>query len=268
MNTFATETLINFDNNIRQIEDQIQQLQELLSQQQSERQNIQSIEQMGMSAISQIEKTLAACAQTGLTELADKFKQQIAATIGATAEEKLLTPVADAEEAIEVESPVVEPPTATTAPTDDEILEVIKTLDYEHGTDNYLPIYLYRGALPTLTRKEQDNALYHLAASDRIELSTLQEVRAYTPEQVDAGIPQDIGGRLFFIIVEEEKPAVTKQKVAASVGAAAATDIALMDFGELKDYCLNTVGLTKDDIRKYGKLTRRDTWVKALKDMS
>ncbi|NEP41942.1 MAG: hypothetical protein F6K35_22985 [Okeania sp. SIO2H7] len=83
-----------------------------------------------------------------------------------------------------------------------EILNLIRELDEELGTDNYLPIYHLRQKLqPPLLRKEVDLALYRLAAKDKIELSSLQEVRAYTPEQVEAGIPQDIGGRLFFIIV-------------------------------------------------------------------
>lgn len=87
-------------------------------------------------------------------------------------------------------------------PKDEEILNLIRELDEEWGTDNYLPIYHLRQRLqPPLSRKELDRALYRLEASDRIELSSLQEVRAYTEEQVEAGIPQDIGGRLFFIIV-------------------------------------------------------------------
>jgi len=41
-----------------------------------------------------------------------------------------------------------------------------------------------------------DQALYRLQQNDQIELSSLQHVTAYTPEQIDAGI-QDIGGPLF-----------------------------------------------------------------------
>jgi len=87
-------------------------------------------------------------------------------------------------------------------PNDEEILSLIRELDEELGTDNYLEIYHLRQRLqPPLSRKDLDLALYRLAANDKIELSSLQEVRAYTEEQVEAGIPQDIGGRLFFIIV-------------------------------------------------------------------
>lgn len=87
-------------------------------------------------------------------------------------------------------------------PNDEEILNLIRELDKQLDADNYLPMYHLRQKLqPPLSRKELDLALYRLEASDRIELSSLQEVRAYTEEQVEAGIPQDIGGRLFFIIV-------------------------------------------------------------------
>ncbi|NEP82390.1 MAG: hypothetical protein F6K39_32120 [Okeania sp. SIO3B3] len=86
-------------------------------------------------------------------------------------------------------------------PTDSDILAVIRDLDQNLGTNNYLPIFHLRHKLqPPLSRKELDRALYRLEKSDQIELSSLQEVRSYTPEQFEAGIPQDIGGRLFFII--------------------------------------------------------------------
>ncbi|HIK28638.1 MAG: hypothetical protein N3E45_13915 [Oscillatoriaceae bacterium SKW80] len=90
----------------------------------------------------------------------------------------------------------------TAAPlTDADILKVIRDLDRELGTDNYLPIYHLRQKLqPPLTREELDKALYRLQRHDKIELSSLQEALAYTPEQIEAGIPQDVGGPLFFII--------------------------------------------------------------------
>jgi len=86
--------------------------------------------------------------------------------------------------------------------TDEEILQTIRRLDQELGTDNYLPIFHLRQKLqPPLSREELDKALYRLEESDQIELSTLAEPRDYTPEQVDAGIPQISGGSLFFITV-------------------------------------------------------------------
>lgn len=85
---------------------------------------------------------------------------------------------------------------------DVEILQLIRDLDREHATDNYLPIFYLRQKLqPPLSREEVNQILYRLQRNDQIELSSLQEAIAYTPEQVEAGIPQDIGGPLFFIIV-------------------------------------------------------------------
>jgi hypothetical protein len=275
MTTFATTELNKYDSNIARIEEQINQLQQLLSQQQSERQNVQSIEQMGMSAIGQIVKTLAACNHAGLPELANSFKMQAMAVLNDGSDSSDDDAIAELP-AVDITPPTtatVSTPPAPTAPTDDEVLDIIKALDEEHMTENYLPIYLYRAALPQLTRSEQDNVLYRLAASDRIELSALQEVRSYTEEQISAGIPQDIGGRLFFIVVEDsERRSHSTQTAAkpapASVGAAAAADVGLMDFNELKDYCLGTLGLSKDEVRAYGKLTRRETWVSAIKGLS
>ncbi len=85
---------------------------------------------------------------------------------------------------------------------DPEILQLIQDLDRELATDNYLPIFYLRQKLqPPLSREEVDQILYSLQRHDLIELSSLQEAIAYTPEQIEAGIPQDIGGPLFFIIV-------------------------------------------------------------------
>ena len=87
-------------------------------------------------------------------------------------------------------------------PSDEEILQIIQELDRELGTENYLPIFPLRQKLqPPLSRKELDQALYQLQREDKIELSSLQEASAYTSEQIDAGIPQDVGGSLFFIAV-------------------------------------------------------------------
>ncbi len=87
--------------------------------------------------------------------------------------------------------------------TDEEILQIIQKLDKEIGTRNYLPIFYLREKLqPPLSRDELDKALYRLQADDKIELSTLQEANAFTPEQIDAGIVQNIGGPLFFISFE------------------------------------------------------------------
>lgn len=87
-------------------------------------------------------------------------------------------------------------------PSDSEILQAIRDLDRELGTENYLPIFHLRQKLqPPLSRDELDSALYRLEETDLIELSSLQEAIHYTSDQIDAGIPQEIGGPLFFLVV-------------------------------------------------------------------
>ncbi|MBW4611867.1 MAG: transcription factor RcaD [Desmonostoc vinosum HA7617-LM4] len=88
--------------------------------------------------------------------------------------------------------------------SDDEVLQIIGKLDKELGTENYLPIFHLRQKLqPPLSRDELDKALYRLQANDQIDLSSLQEASTYTPEQVEAGIYQNIGGSLFFISINQ-----------------------------------------------------------------
>ena len=87
-------------------------------------------------------------------------------------------------------------------PTDSEILEKIIDLDRELGTGKYLPIFHLRDKLqPPLSRKELDDALYRLQREDKLELSSLTEATHYSKEQIEAGIPQDVGGSLFFLTV-------------------------------------------------------------------
>ncbi|NJM74061.1 MAG: transcription factor RcaD [Scytonema sp. RU_4_4] len=86
--------------------------------------------------------------------------------------------------------------------SDEEILQTIQKLDRELGTDNYLPIFHLREKLqPPLSRDELDKALYRLQAKDEIDLSSLLDPTPYTPEQIDAGISQNVGGSLFFLSV-------------------------------------------------------------------
>jgi hypothetical protein len=98
-----------------------------------------------------------------------------------------------------VASEVVETPVQL---DDAGVLERIKTLDAELGTENYLPIYALRQKLE-MGREDVDQALYRLQKTDQIELSSLQETEGYTAEQIEAGIPQPIGGPLFFISLIE-----------------------------------------------------------------
>jgi hypothetical protein len=86
-------------------------------------------------------------------------------------------------------------------PSDEEVLETIRELDRKHRTDNYLPIFHLRKEF-SLSRDELDGTLYRLQKSQKIELSSLGEPRHYTEEQLEAGISQNVGGPLFFIIVK------------------------------------------------------------------
>ena len=87
-------------------------------------------------------------------------------------------------------------------PSDEKILQTIIDLDNEIGTDNYLPIFHLRNKLQQLlSRKELDDALYRLQRQDKLELSSLVEAVHYTKQQIEAGIPQDVGGSLFFLMV-------------------------------------------------------------------
>lgn len=101
-----------------------------------------------------------------------------------------------------VQPDIVLPPVVlTTKPSEEEILQIIRDLDQELGTENYLPIFHLRQKLQSLSKEELDQSLYNLERVDQIELSTLAEPRDYTPVQVDAGIAQASGSSLFFITV-------------------------------------------------------------------
>ncbi|MGK7889656.1 MAG: hypothetical protein AB4042_10005 [Leptolyngbyaceae cyanobacterium] len=87
-----------------------------------------------------------------------------------------------------------------TKPATTDIVELVQTLDHELDTQNYLPLFYLRQAVqPPLQREELDELLYQLQRQDQVELSSLQDGIAFSSEQVKAGIPQDIGGPLFFI---------------------------------------------------------------------
>ncbi len=103
-----------------------------------------------------------------------------------------LSPVADAEPSI----------TPTSKPSDEAILDLIRQLDKELGTDNYLPIFHLRQKLqPPLSRDEVDAALYRLQRQDKIELSGLVDGTRYSTQELQAAIKQKVGVPLFFIMV-------------------------------------------------------------------
>ena len=86
---------------------------------------------------------------------------------------------------------------------DEEMLETIRDLDRQLGTDNYLPIFHLRQKLAMLSRNELDKVLYRLQRDDRIEMSSLTDTSPYTSTQIEAGIPQNMGGPLFFLTISE-----------------------------------------------------------------
>lgn len=84
--------------------------------------------------------------------------------------------------------------------TAEAVLAAIADLDRQHHTDNYLPIFYLRQRLqPPLAREQLDHLLFQLQRQNYIELSSLQDVTAYSQQQISAGISQDVGGVLFFI---------------------------------------------------------------------
>ncbi len=98
----------------------------------------------------------------------------------------------------------VTPPSTALLPQDEkkddnEIYQAIAYLDQERLCDNYLPIFYLRNRFPYITRDSLDQALYRLQFSGRIDFSTIAEVSAYTAEEIDAGIPQPVGGGLFYL---------------------------------------------------------------------
>ncbi|HEY9795548.1 MAG TPA: hypothetical protein V6D30_07895 [Leptolyngbyaceae cyanobacterium] len=96
-------------------------------------------------------------------------------------------------------------PAPISKPTDEEILQIIRDLDQQLGTENYLPIFHLRQKLqPSLSREDLDQALYRLQRSDQIELSALVEAFRYSPEEVNAAIQQQAGSPLFFIQLTAE----------------------------------------------------------------
>ena len=96
--------------------------------------------------------------------------------------------------------PYASPEVNAPHPSDGEVLQLIRDLDLNLGTQNYLPIFHLRAKLqPPLSRQEVDEILYRLQRQDKIELSSLVDALGYTSEQISAGIVQDIGGCLFFI---------------------------------------------------------------------
>lgn len=85
---------------------------------------------------------------------------------------------------------------------DEKVLQTILDLDKHLNSNNYLPIFYLREKLQSfLSRAELDLALYRLQRQDKLELSSIVESAKYTRAQLKAGISQNVGGCLFFLIV-------------------------------------------------------------------
>jgi hypothetical protein len=88
-------------------------------------------------------------------------------------------------------------------PNDEEVLQTIIQLDQELNTDNYLPIFHLRNKYQSLlNRQELDNILYSLQRQNKLSMSRLVDGSRYSPEEYDAGIPQNVGGPIFYLIVK------------------------------------------------------------------
>ncbi len=99
-----------------------------------------------------------------------------------------------------------QPPAARPPLAPLELLRLIRRLDREHRTGNRLPIFLLRDALPGVPRDQVDKALFALVELEWLRLSTIQEVRLVTPEQLAAGIPSRVGGPRFYLVILPEAP--------------------------------------------------------------
>lgn len=124
---------------------------------------------------------------------------------------ELMEPGSVPELRVEPYEPKLIPPIETlpTNPVFEEVLEspairLARKFQEYKGTENYTNLHVMRNALPDLSREEFDEAFYELIRNDVIEPSTLAEVKAYTPEQMEAGIPQPVGGSLFFGIINDD----------------------------------------------------------------
>ncbi|MBD2017176.1 hypothetical protein H6F96_24815 [Microcoleus sp. FACHB-53] len=88
---------------------------------------------------------------------------------------------------------------------DEKILLTIQELEHQLVPDTGVPICHLREKLyPLLSREELDESLYRLERLEKIELSELQAANAYafSSEQIDAGIVQEMGAPLFFVTLK------------------------------------------------------------------
>jgi hypothetical protein len=88
---------------------------------------------------------------------------------------------------------------ATHKLSDEDILHTIKDLECKLQR-KYLPLFYLREKLqPPLSREDFDRSLFRLENKGHIELSAITRGWRYSEEELNAGIPQRAGSRLFFV---------------------------------------------------------------------
>jgi hypothetical protein len=90
---------------------------------------------------------------------------------------------------------------------ENHLLDIIRTHEQKGTSLNYLPLFHVRNQVPQhVPREDVDKMLRSLRDQGKLNLSSLQEGRHYTKEQIDAGIPmksEKAGGPLFFASLPE-----------------------------------------------------------------
>lgn len=69
--------------------------------------------------------------------------------------------------------------------------------------EDYVPIHELRKELGDVSREEFDKAVMKLSKDEAVEMSTMATPTSYTPDQLAAGIPQPVGGSMFFFVPQE-----------------------------------------------------------------
>lgn len=91
-----------------------------------------------------------------------------------------------------------------------DFLDSIYNLDKEYKTDNYLPIYHLRDKYKDIhSREELDNIIYELISENKLKVSRLIDASQFTDEQIEAGIPQSIGGPIFYLMLNDDYKPLT-----------------------------------------------------------
>ena len=114
--------------------------------------------------------------------------------------------------------------------------------------DNFIPLFAVRDTpeFASLSRQQQDEALRALQRQDIIEMSTLQDVTQYTPEQQAAGIPNPIGGDDFFVILSDDLPVANANIVDPEM----AEVERVVDIGTTVSLVVRDSGLSEERVRE------------------